>query len=83
MANRLSVPLAALDAVTLSTQQCRRAGCTLYAAQHNVGYCVLHSQSWFPRELDRFGQPSTNCRGYSLYGPQFLPNYTGKTVPPS
>ena len=80
LANELSIPLAALDTVMLSTRQCRRAGCALYAAQHNFGYCVLHSQSWFPKEVNRFGQPSANRRGYDMYGPQFLRNFTGKTV---
>ena len=80
LARELSVPLAVLEVVTLSTQQCKHTSCALYAAEHNFGHCVLHRRSWFPRELDRLGQPSTNRRGYGLYGPQFLRNYTGKMV---
>ena len=80
LAETLDVPLPALDVVALATRQCRHAGCALFATEHNFGYCVLHSQSWFPRELEIFGRPSANRRGYGLYGPQFLRNHTGKMV---
>ena len=79
----LSVMLSALDIVALAARRCRHMGCALFASEHNVGYCVLvHSQSWFLRELDRLGQPLSNRRGYGLHGhgPQFLRNYTGKMV---
>ena len=80
LAEALDVPISALDVVTLSCQCCKTAGCSLFAAQYNFGRCILHSQTWFPREFDRFGQPAANRRGYGLYGPQFLRNYTGKVA---
>ena len=72
LAAALGVPAAALDVVTLVPAPCKRAGCPLSAVFSNRGWCILCSQSWFPRELDDSGQPKRNRRGYGLYGPQFL-----------
>ena len=69
----VDVPISALDVVTLSSDQCcKTTDCSLFVALHNLGKCILHSQTWFPREFDRFGKPAANRRGYGLYGPHFF-----------
>ena len=75
LATALCVAVPALDSVSLVSLVCQRSECSLAAAKHNNGYCVLHLQSWFPSELNKFGQPSVKRRGYGLYGPQFLLGY--------
>ena len=80
LAEALDVPISALDAVTLANQCCQAAGCSLFAARHNSSRCILHSQTWFPREFNKIGEPATNRRGYGLYGPHFLRNHTGKAT---
>ena len=67
----LKVPEPALDLVTLTSTPCKRQGCTLFAAVLNRGYCILCSQTWFPREFDDSGAPAKYRRGYGLYGPQY------------
>ena len=83
LAAALCVRAGALSAVTLvesnaAKAECRRSGCPLSAVVSNNGWCVLCSQSWFPRKLDRFGQPAKNRRGYGLFGTQFLRTLRGK-----
>ena len=81
LAVALDVPISALDVVGLSSGQCcKTARYSLSAALHNLGECILHSETWFPREFERFGKPAAKRRGYGLYGPHFLRNYTGKNV---
>ena len=75
LASALGVPVPAIDAVSLSTEACRNLGCSLFAAEGNNGRCILCSQTWFPREHDKKGNPARNRRGYGLFGPQFLPTF--------
>ena len=77
LAEALDVLRPALDFVTSANQCCWNAGCSLFEAHHNFGYCILNSQAWFLRKYDRFGKPSANRRGYGLYHICFLV-YTGK-----
>ena len=71
LAAALKVPLAALNLVTLASTTCRRDRCPLSAVNSNHGYCVLCSQTWFPRKIDESGNPTTYCRGHGLYGPEY------------
>ena len=81
LAAAICVPVPALDSVSLASTACKRTGCLLSSVQNNNGWCLLCSQTWFPRELDKDGQPGKFRRGYGLYGNQFLRNFRGKVHP--
>ena len=51
------------------------AACSLSAALHNWGYCVLCFQKWYPQEFDNNGRPAANRRGHALFDPQFQRKY--------
>ena len=53
LAGALGVPVAAVDVASLASTPCKKAGCSLLAAEWNRGHCVLCSQVWFPGELDQ------------------------------
>ena len=83
IAAALGVPVLAVSAIALSPTLCRTIECRQLLAVNNHGFCILSSQSWFPRELDKKGRPATNRRGYGLYGLQFLRKTDGSTNPKS
>lgn len=62
LAEKLGVPVKALDLVSLTDMKCKRKDCQLLAAQFNNGKCVLCSQSWFTRVIDLNGKGIINDR---------------------
>ena len=81
LAAELGVPVATLNMVSLGTASCKRNSCPFPLVLGNRGFCLVCSQSWFPREFNTKGLPATNRRGYGLYGPQFLPKREGNNPP--
>ncbi len=81
LAAELGVPVATLNMVSLGTASCKRSSCPFPLVLGNRGFCLVCSQSWFPREFNTKGLPETNRRGYGLYGLQFLPKREGNDPP--
>lgn len=78
LADKLVVDVKALDLVKLLTTTCTTAGCKYPGVENNHGRCVLCQQSWFPRLYNKKGEPLKYCRGYGLYGPQFMRKWQNK-----
>ena len=74
LAASLRVPKPALDLVSLRPTQCTSVGCTLSAAEHNYGRCILCRQVWFPRAENE------SRRGHGLFGNEFLRGFEGKVA---
>ena len=82
LADALCVPVAAIGVLSLlGLTSCKTAGCPLPAVLGSQSRCLLCSQTRFPRELDRSGNPKRNRRGYGLFGPQFLRIHGSRTSP--
>ena len=75
LAASLRVPEPALDLVSLLPARCKNSGCTLSAAEHNYGRCVLCRQVWFPRAKNNIRR-----RGHGLFGNEFLRGFEGKVA---
>eukprot|EP00573_Skeletonema_grethae_P000959 CAMPEP_0201689626 /NCGR_PEP_ID=MMETSP0578-20130828/3186_1 /ASSEMBLY_ACC=CAM_ASM_000663 /TAXON_ID=267565 /ORGANISM="Skeletonema grethea, Strain CCMP 1804" /LENGTH=365 /DNA_ID=CAMNT_0048174325 /DNA_START=17 /DNA_END=1114 /DNA_ORIENTATION=+ len=72
LANTLNVDVKALDLVKLLSTTCTTEGCNYPGVENNHRRCIVCQQSWFPRQYNKKGKPLKNCRGYGLYGPQFM-----------
>jgi len=83
LADKLNVDIKSLDLVVLTKTTCKHDGCNLPAAQNNHNQCILCNQQWYPRELNSDGTKNKYCRGYGLYGPQFMREYNGVAAPKS
>ena len=81
LADKLNVDLKSLDLVVLTKITCKSDGCNLPAALNNHNQCILCNQQWYPREFNSDGSKNKYCRGYGLYGPQFMREYNGTAAP--
>jgi hypothetical protein len=70
LANRLDVDVRALQLVCLLNEECKTTDCNLLQVSNNNKYCLLCSQSRFPKLLNRRGEKTNNSRGHGLFGPQ-------------
>lgn len=77
LAAALNVDIKAIGLITLSSTTCRNKNCNLPAALHNNTYCIVHSQTWFPRTTTAKGKKSKNSRGHGLYGRKYMSVYNG------
>ena len=69
----LGIGVCVVDLVSILSTPCSSAGCPLPAIKNNKNdKCFLCSQSWFPREFTASGTRLRLCRGYGLFGPEFL-----------
>ena len=84
LASKIGVDVKALELVKLSPSTCAPplvAGCNnLHALLKNNGRCLL-CQQWYPRQFNSKGDRLKQCRGHSLYGPQFMYDYEGRPNP--
>ena len=72
----------ALDLLKLLPSKiCNTEGCNLPAVIKNNGWCVLCSQTWYPRKFNSKGERLKNCRGHGLHHPKFLLGYKGMSKP--
>ena len=81
LADKLNVDIKSLDLVVLTKTTCKSDGCNLPAALNNHNQCILCNQQWYPRGFNSDGSKNKYCRGYGLYGPQFMREYNGTAAP--